>query len=363
MRSLSYRETKLVFKGIALWFIITPHNSKYLFMANRVVKSEKAYMQSVSIMPDAMHFFYRPVNGFDYSNRHIANRVNLKDNDTGGQMSIKAQKRIKTAVMMLLYKSKPKRTYCNISKKHFNFLINFITVTLPAPQRHSDNEIKGVCFNNFLQCLREEFNLTDYVWRAEAQFNGNIHFHLVTNRYIHYTDLRRIWNNSIELLGYVSDFEAKWHHRNPPTEEVRAVKHIRRISNYLAKYMSKTRSFQKIGELRVIKGEVKEVLFGSVEYRAEKGGKKAGRIIGSVISGPLRCIEGRLWFLSRSLSKCKPIQIAQDEYSFSDVEELLSKTSVKCYQSDFVCSYYGKFSTTAKRIKSPLVDKFNESWL
>lgn len=319
-------------------------------------------MSCASIMPNAVHMYYRPVDGFEYGARHVANRVNLEDNETEGVMSAKARKRLETAVMMLLYKAKPKRVIDVVTGKKFSFLINFITLTLPASQRHSDNEIKSVCVNNFLAVMRKEFNLVNYVWRAEAQLNDNIHFHLVTDTYIHYKDLRRIWNQSVELLGYVSEFEKKFHHRNPPTEEVRSVKHIRRIASYLAKYMAKSRSFVKIGELREYKGERFEILFGSQEYRNESANKKKGKVVASIISGKIRRIEGRLWFLSRSLSKCKPIQISQDMHEFSCVEDLLRVTDSKAYQGDYVCSYYGKFATTAKRERLEILSKFIESW-
>ena len=67
----------------------------------------------------------------------------------------------------------------------------------------------------------------------------------------------------------------------------------------MAKYMAKTRSFCKIGELRLIKGKQVEVLYGSEQYRLEEGGKKNGKVIGSIISGPLRKIEGRLCLAGR----------------------------------------------------------------
>lgn len=325
-------------------------------------REEKLYLQCASIQPNAVHMYYRPVNGFEYGARHIANRANLEDNESEGVMSAKARKRLETAVMMLLYKAKPKRVTDTITGKQFSFLINFITLTLPASQAHSDNEIKSVCVNNFLAVMRKEFNLNNYVWRAEAQLNGNIHFHFVTDTYIHYKDLRRVWNQSVELLGYVSKFEEKFHHRNPPTEEVRSVKHIKRIANYLSKYMAKSRSFVKIGEVREYKGEQFEILFGSQEYRNEKANCKKGKVIASIISGPVRRIEGRLWFLSRSLSKCKPIQISQDMYEFSAVEELLSVTDFKSYQGEFVCSYYGKFASTASRKSLSIEKVFESAW-
>ncbi len=342
------------------------HNAPQIKPTVQVQKLSKhqprEYLQAVSIRPDSAHFFYQAQGEFNQSYRHKANQANLQDNDSEGVMSAKAQKRLKQAVMMLLYKTNYKKTTDSQTGKTYNFLINFITLTLPATQTHSDNEIKAVCMNNFLQVMRKEVGLENYVWRAEAQLNGNIHFHLVTDKYIHYKTLRKYWNQSIELLGYVSAFESKFHHRNPPTEEVRAVKHIRNVASYLSKYFSKQRSFVKIGEVRLIKGERVDVLFGSDKYRQEQTNRKEGRIIASIISGDIRRIKGRLWFLSRSLSKCKPIIVNQSEHTFADFEKLIHETDCKIYQSDFVCSYYGKFVSAAKKSKSPIEKVFADAW-
>lgn len=342
------------------------HNAPQIKPTKNVQKLSKhkprEYLQAVSIRPDSAHFFYQAQGEFNQSHRHKLNQANLQDNRTDGIMSAKAQKRLKQAVMMLLYKASYKKTTDSNTGKSYSFLINFITLTLPSKQIHSDNEIKEVCLNNFLQVMRKEVGLENYVWRAEAQHNGNIHFHIITDKYIHYKTLRKYWNQSIELLGYVTAFESKFHHSNPPTEEVRAVKHIRHISSYLSKYFSKHRSFAKIGELRLIKGEQIEVLYGTDKYRQEQTNRKEGKVIASIISGVLRRIDGRIWFLSRSLSGCKSIVINQSQHEFYDFEELLSKTDCKVYQGDFVCSYYGRFATQAKKSKSPFKELFEKAW-
>ena len=49
-------------------------------------------------------------------------------------------------------------------------------------------------------------------------------------------------------------------------------------------------------------------------------------------------------------------------FEFCEVEELLNQTETKAYQGDYVCSYYGKFATTAKREGLEILNKFIESW-
>lgn len=267
--------------------------------------------------------------------------VNLADNSTEGHISKKAARNIEKALSWLLFIAKPKRVWSEDSQSFFTFKINFITLTLPSKQQHTDQEVKRVCLNNFLMVLKKKFGLKNYLWRAEAQANGNIHFHLTTDVFIHYNEIRRLWNQSVELLGYVSEFHGSNGHRNPNSTDVHSVKHVKRLASYLSKYMSKRRAFGCIGELREHKGSRFEVLYGSREYKAEEGGKKVGKVVGHVLGGLLRPIEGRLWYCSGNLSKFKPIKIDQTFYEWSTLEEVLRSTELKVYEGKFVRSFYG----------------------
>ncbi|GAH86291.1 unnamed protein product, partial [marine sediment metagenome] len=45
-----------------------------------------------------------------------------------------------------------------------------------------------------------------YVWRAEKQENGNIHFHFIVDNFIPWNELRNTWNRIQQNLGYISRF-------------------------------------------------------------------------------------------------------------------------------------------------------------
>lgn len=89
----------------------------------------------------------------------------------------------------------------------------FLTLTLPAVQHHCDNEIKEKCFLRFVEYLvgdREKgasgWGVKNYIWCAETQKNGNIHFHLIIDRAIPATRVNQVWNKFIDRLGYVDRF-------------------------------------------------------------------------------------------------------------------------------------------------------------
>lgn len=253
------------------------------------------------------------------------------------------------AIAWLLYGAKVKWITDNETGKKFHFMINFITLTLPTVQAHEDGEITNKCLGNFLDVCKKNVGLSNYIWRAEAQGNGNIHYHLVTDKFIGHKEIRKWWNNSLQLLGYIDAYEAKWKHRNPNSIDVHSVKHVNRLSSYLSKYMSKERSFACIGELRLIAGEQVEVLYGSHLYRSEAANKKTGKVIGHILGGRIRAITSRLWMPSRSLSKMNNLKICETEFEFQSIAELVEKSSSHVYQGEFVRSHYGDFKEICKR--------------
>lgn len=313
-------------------------------------------LAAASIYPDQIHTYYVSEKQFTRSHRFIMNQKNLEDNSTQGILSRKAAKRIEHGINWLLLKAKPKRVYVPDIKRTVSFKINFVTLTLPAKQRHSDAEITAVCLNNFLNVLRKELKLENYIWRAEAQLNGNIHYHLTTDIFIHYKDLNRWWNNSVELLGYVSEFEKKFHHRQPNSTDVHAVKHVRRLAAYISQYMAKDKTFYPIGELREHKGKRFEVLYGSDQYRKEEPLRKLGKVVAVTIAGPVRKLTGRLWFCSRSISQSKPLIIQEDCFQWCSLQDVLKSEFFKVHKADYVYSYYGDVVKASGKIAPGLHD-------
>jgi hypothetical protein len=305
---------------------------------------ERTYQANLSINPHQVCYYYSSVDGFKASKAHTANQFNLEDNNTAGQVSNKARKSIECALSWLLYGAKPKRIYDAEKEKFFSFKVNFITLTLSAKQVHSDTEITNVCLNNFLDNMRKRFGLVNYLWRAEAQANGNIHFHVTTDVYIPHDKVRLYWNRSQQLLGYVSAFSKLHGHANPNSTDIHSVKHVKRLASYLSKYMCKNRSFACIGELRLIDGAPVEVLYGSKQYKSEENGKRVGKVVGHVLGGLIRPIESRLWFCSRSLSSKKSIVVGEDSFEFQDVASIIKQCDFKHYNYEFTTMLYGEFS-------------------
>lgn len=317
-------------------------------MSKKRTYEPKKFVSCVSVSPTQVNFYSRPEDGFRFGHRFHENIANLDDNDHEGKISYKARKKMEMALGWLLFNAKPKRIYDELLQKHFTFKVNFITLTLPSPQQHPDQEINSVCLNNFLTVARKK-GLKNYVWRAEAQpSTGNIHFHIITDMYLHYEDIRRWWNQSTELLGYVSTFQAKHGHRDPNSTDVHSVKHVRKLASYLSKYCCKNRSFGCVGELRRIKGEVIEVMYNSFEYHSENAYRKKGQVIGHILSPRIRPIQGRLWGCSQSLSNKKTLKFNEIDHPDAQFFQFVQESDFYRCQGQWCDSWFGDVGKEAE---------------
>lgn len=157
-----------------------------------------------------------------------------------GELTPYARARCKRALNLLVAIAQPKEAINFKTGKHFKFRLNFVTLTLSAPQgHHTDKEIKTQLLDVWLKRARRIFKLKHYVWRAERQLNGNIHFHIVTDCYMHFEKLRNSWNEVQNRLGFIDQFEAKHGHTIPNSTDVHSLRRIKNLAAYFVKYMTK----------------------------------------------------------------------------------------------------------------------------
>jgi hypothetical protein len=257
----------------------------------------------ISFLPASVNVKYEPYISFthwgwsEYSKRvggppiDRSNCHQLKtidgDNIGSGYLSAMSCKKLKKCINFLIYVSKFKILSPSEKQLSFGFTVNFITLTLPSAQQHSDQFIKRECLETFISYMKYHHSLWAYVWKAESQDNGNIHFHIVTNIFIDHKIIREAWNRIIEKFGYIEAYSSKmiakfangfifdntqkwinkktgkeaiaprsvqlqrmkqgsqsgW--RNPNSTDVHAIKKVSNLGGYLATYMGKKDKLKK----------------------------------------------------------------------------------------------------------------------
>ena len=199
-------------------------------------------------------------------------------------MSKSTISKCKRAINYLLLNSTNKRNPTRINWKDTNFRMAFITLTLSAKQRHTDNQIKRDMLNPFIIEIKRQYDVENYVWRSERQANGNVHFHILIDKFIPWHEVRGIWNRQQSKLGYIQEYSQsmreyhckgfrvrtdlleKWPlkaqlkaysqgkasgFRNPNSTDIHSVKYVSNIAAYVTKYMTKNSS-QRTLKVRAI---------------------------------------------------------------------------------------------------------------
>jgi len=266
-----------------------------------------------------------------------------------GLVSEKANKRIKNAIDWLLFTVKEKEATNVKTNSQYLWRVNFITLTLCSKQIHSDNEIKKTLLNQFLTEIRAKYGCKNYVWRAESQSNGNIHFHVITDVFISWRNLRTDWNRIQAKLGYVDAFELKFKHRDPNSTDVHSVQKIKNLSAYLSKYCGKNAK-----GYTVLKSQANDhnPTFAPFINKSHVPPKKDAKFF--------RQIDGNLWGLSQQLSKMKSAVSVIDEELEEEVRFVQDNYPEKVKWFDFARVYLINFNQALeiglKRIPQMLYD-------
>lgn len=234
---------------------------------------EAIHIPLMKIKPNSVSFYSEKYHThYSYSPETDA-LVKKNERMHNGNLSEAAQKNLLDCVERFYFFLNRANNQKRAKKIKSKRSLKLITLTLASKQEHSDNTIRKELLNQFLTELREKFALKNYIWKAEKQGNGNLHFHIITDIFIPHTEIRQIWNRIQNKLGYVNRFRdnitsfgfdfyfdlcrynnpqidsdiiinrwkkgqaEKW--SNPPGTEIRQVEKVRKLRPYFAKYFGK----------------------------------------------------------------------------------------------------------------------------
>ena len=270
------------------------------------------------------------------------------------EISDNAYRTLRSKINWLYYLSKKKDIKLQNGKQIFAFRCAFITLTLPSKQLTPTVDVTKRLFNNFLTQLRTKFELSNYVWRLEFQKNGNVHYHMVTDTFVDYFQVQRIWNSCLSLDGYIEKYATKhqamslknyndaynpegkidfsiikkrffagvgsnW--QNPNTVDVKSVISKQKIANYISKYFAKSAA----------------------------GGSHCNSL-----DNPENSKSLRLWFCSRGLSAIKSISDYVDHYAVPLENLVRSIPNFKRIRTDFCVMYFFDLSKITGFVRKTL---------
>lgn len=151
----------------------------------------------------------------------------------------------------------------------FNKQLVMLTLTLSSKQIHDDRYIKRHFLAYYIQTLLKKQPDLHYLWKAESQKNGNIHFHLLLDQYFSKEYLRFTWNKILLGNGYEQPTEISQNNAGAPSTRVESLRDVNNAAAYAAKYVSKNEGDRPIlGRLWGCSDKLK--ILKPIEYQLDK---------------------------------------------------------------------------------------------
>lgn len=199
----------------------------------------------------------------DFSSSKFNRQDNLKKTkDRTSDISDQSYRKLCFACNLLNMISVKKTDRSFKTNKKFSWKLNFIRLSLTQPQANiTDHFVKNTLMTNFIKQIKYKDNLKSYVWKAEPQGNGNIHIHLVTDTYIHYSRIRYVWNMLLYKYNLMGNYIDNHSSFDANSTDVKALWSPASISKYFNKYFKKKNdkkddNGKDYGERRKITGRV-----------------------------------------------------------------------------------------------------------
>lgn len=233
--------------------------------------------------------------------------------------SMKSQSRLKNAIGWLLLFADKKRVFSKVGKfnvktgkqqHNFYFRLAFITLTLSDDQIHDDEYIKEHLLQPFLYWITRYYN-ANYVWKAESQLNGNIHFHITVDTFIPWKSVRAKWNKLLAKHGYCKVLQDGSNDKGDAATQIKSVLKESHCAKDIGGYMSKkdnvTKKDQKAIEDNKPGYEKANVHCKWNSINITQNHDKTWSINNLIeakqdLSWYKRVIDGRLWGCSENLS-------------------------------------------------------------
>lgn len=339
---------------------------------------------SLVVHPDSLILYSQ----LEYIDGHVPYRSysHLKKSNRNHHkvLSTQAKRKLEKAIKYLIFLAHDKKVFNVKSRKSFSYRVGFITLTLSSPQVHPDSVITEKLLHQFLVEAKQKWKVGRYVWKAEYQRNGNIHYHILVDRYIPYIELRNCWNRIQEKLGYVSRARNLKVSGSPNSTDIHSLYNVRDVTAYITKYMGKcsnrhlVRISRKDYDLpRYDYGLICDVSgqkrFSSIsEYYNEicpsiyqlSQERRHTRSVSANVLPFLRSMINRyrIWGCSTELSNISGYKSLFDNDVYNEVSLMRKDANVRIYDSDYYSVFYFKNGYISNKLY-PVLFAYFQSYL
>lgn len=230
--------------------------------------------------------------------KQLHNYNNLKNNIPSGFCNRKIKAQIQKCSVNWLEAIRLKSLQ---SGKKANNYVTFVTLTLCCKQLHDDKYLNRHMLGFFIQKIQKKHGVTNYLWRAEKQKNGNIHYHIIIDRYIRWENIRMYWNAILRYHGYIQEYQKNmalfhkdgiryrhdlaakgvWSYEkqrkayqygvdtnwsDPNSTDIHKIENVEDLASYVAKYVSK-----QVEEVKQMEKAETDYNRGVIDYEKYSG--------------------------------------------------------------------------------------------
>lgn len=209
-----------------------------------------------------------------------------------GAMTLGARKRMTKAVTLLCQATKPKWITNPVNGKMQYHKLSFLTLTVSSEKNITAKECYTLVLQHFIQWLRRTKKVTSYIWKAELQQRGQIHYHFIFPEFIHYREIRTEWNNLQRRAGLLDNYAQKYKHADPNSTDIHEMKNVRKTAKYVCKELGKDIDAIKVKQKKEIQNDLKAGLISQ---------ELANQLLQQLEENKF-FTEGKIWDCSDNLS-------------------------------------------------------------
>lgn len=191
------------------------------------------YETFYQVRNSAIVIYDQPANAIGYKRHELTAKT------YSGNVTSHSAKRIRKATDLLVQIATPQAIFNPIINRTVMHSLSFITLTISGKERHiTAKEGHELLLSKWLLRMKRKAGMKTYIWKAELQKNGQLHYHITTPSWINYTLIRDEWNTLLRKNGLATTFDDSTGKIQNSTD-IHAVYKVEDMSAYLCKYLSK----------------------------------------------------------------------------------------------------------------------------
>jgi hypothetical protein len=237
-----------------------------------------------------------------------------------GRLTPGAKKRLTKAINLMVQGTRLRWISNPVNQRSQLHRLSFITLTVNNHGALLDGKTAyKLLLAGFLSWLRKTKGVTTYIWKAEIQKNGQIHYHITLPDFLHYKEIRDKWNDLQRKAGLLEQYHADHGHYNPNSTDIHSVRKMQDIASYLVKEIAK-----------------------SCQNETSIGGK--------------------VWDCSANLSAAKYFSVEMKQAQFEFLEAAVNECRATKYEGERFCIYKFKESVEERLLSKEDLSHY-QTWL